>query len=133
MYSENLPSVFGFDKSIKLTRAQILEQIHPEDLSILEKAYTIALKSSIYKYECRIIKPDDSIAWIRAHGKIFFDENKEPIKMIGTVMDITDEKEGQEVLMKSEQKFRLLADSMPQFVWTSDAMGNLNYFNQSCL
>ncbi|PIF34110.1 hypothetical protein CLU81_4744 [Flavobacterium sp. 9] len=131
IYSENLPTVFGLDKAVKITRPQILNQIYPEDLPILEKAYTIALKSSIYKYECRIIKPDDSIAWIRAHGKIFFDENKAPIKMIGTVMDITDEKEGREILMKSEQKFRLLADSMPQFVWTSDALGNLNYFNQS--
>lgn len=28
-----------------------------------------------------------------------------------------------------EQKFRLLADSMPQFVWTGDSEGNLDYFN----
>jgi PAS domain S-box-containing protein len=131
IYSENLPAVFGLDKTVKVTRPQIISQIYPEDLPILEKAYKIALKSSIYKYECRIIKPDDSIAWIRAHGKIFFDESKVPVKMIGTVMNITDEKEGREILMKSEKKFRLLADSMPQFVWTSDAIGNLNYFNQS--
>jgi PAS domain-containing protein len=91
----------------------------------------MALQTSVYKYESRIIKPDNSIAWIRAHGKIFFDENNTPLKMIGTVMDITDEKNSQQILMKSEEKFRLLADSMPQQVWTSDALGNLNYFNKS--
>ena len=32
---------------------------------------------------------------------------------------------------KSEGIFRLLADSMPQFVWTSDSNGALNYFNQA--
>jgi two-component system, OmpR family, sensor histidine kinase VicK len=31
----------------------------------------------------------------------------------------------------SEEQFRLLANSMPQFVWTADAKGTLNYFNPS--
>jgi PAS domain S-box-containing protein len=34
-------------------------------------------------------------------------------------------------IKESEKKFRLLADSMPQHVWTSDPEGNLNYFNHS--
>lgn len=131
MYSENLPVLFGYKKNKKLTRPEILLQIHPDDLSILDKAYKAALKTSIYKYEARIIKPDNSIAWIKAHGKIFFAEDGEPIKMVGTIMDITDEKNSQQILMKSEEKFRLLADSMPQQIWTSDAMGNLNYFNRA--
>lgn len=131
IYSANLPGLFGFEKSKKVARAEILKQIHTDDLPTIEKAYKKALKTSIYKYEARIIKPDNSIAWIRVHGKMFFDELKKPVKMLGTVMDVTDEKNSQEVLRKSEQKFRLLADSMQQFVWTSDAMGNLNYFNQS--
>lgn len=131
IYSENLPFLFGRDKNEKVTRPDILAQIHPDDLSILEKAYEVALTTSIYKYESRIIKPDKSISWIKAHGKIFFDEEHQPIKMIGTIMDITDEKNSQEVLMKNEAKFRLLANSMPQHIWTSDALGNINYFNQS--
>ncbi|MEN2401180.1 PAS domain S-box protein [Flavobacterium sp. MC2016-06] len=131
IYSDNLLTIFGFEKEIKLTRAQIFNQMHPDDLHILDEAYKLALKTSIYKYESRIIKKDNSIAWIKAHGKIFFDENGIPIKMLGTVLDITDEKNLQQVLMKSEEKFRLLADSMPQHIWTSDPLGNLNYFNQS--
>ena len=131
IYSENLPALFGHKKNKKLTRPEILLQIYPDDLCILEKAYKIALKTSIYKYEARIIKPDNSIAWIKAHGKIFFAEDGDPIKMVGTIMDITDEKNSQQILMKSEEKFRLLADSMPQQIWTSDAMGNLNYFNRA--
>jgi PAS domain S-box-containing protein len=131
LYSENLPALFGHKKNKKLSRPDILHQIHPDDLSILEKAYKMALKTSIYKYEARIIKPDSSISWIKAHGKIFFDDHNEPTQMIGTIIDITDEKNSQQILMKSEEKFRLLADSMPQFIWTGDEMGNLNYFNKS--
>ncbi|KRD10256.1 PAS domain-containing sensor histidine kinase [Flavobacterium sp. Root901] len=131
IYSDNLPALFGLPKNIKISRPQVLSRIVPDDFDTILKAYQTALKTNIYKYEARIIKPDDSIAWIRVHGKIFFDELKNPVKMLGTVMDITDEKNRQDILMKSEKKFRVLADSMPQFVWTSDAMGNLDYFNQS--
>lgn len=131
IYSENLPKLFGHPKNKKILRSEILAQIHPEDKPILEKAYSLALQTSIYKYEARVILPDHSINWIKAHGKIFFDDNKEPVKMIGTIIDITDEKNRQQILMKSEQKFRLLADSMPQHIWTSDALGNLNYYNKS--
>ncbi|KQO22841.1 PAS domain-containing sensor histidine kinase [Flavobacterium sp. Leaf82] len=131
IYSENLATVFGYEKTTKLTRPEIRSKIYPDDIPIVEEAYNRALITSIYKYESRFIKPDNSIAWIRAHGKIFFDENKQPVKMLGTVMDITDEKNNQETLIKSEEKFRLLADSMPQHIWTSDPMGNLNYFNKS--
>lgn len=131
IYSDNLPKLFGLPENIKISRPQILSRVLEEDLEIIEKANIIALETSIYKYEVRITKSDNSIAWIRVHGKIFFDELKSPVKMLGTVMDITDEKNRQEILMKSEEKFRVLADSMPQFVWTSDAMGNVDYFNQS--
>ncbi|WP_276380362.1 PAS domain S-box protein [Flavobacterium sp. H4147] len=131
IYSENLPALFGFKKGQRLSRPQILEHIYLEDLAVIEKAYEEALKTHIYKYEARVIKDDGTPTWIRVHGKIFFDEMKNPVKMLGTVIDITDEKISQEILKKSEEKFRLLADSMPQFVWTSDAMGNLNYFSQS--
>ncbi|SHG27865.1 PAS domain-containing protein [Flavobacterium defluvii] len=131
IYSDNLPELFGLPKNIKITRQQVLQRVLQEDFGAIEKAYEIALKTNIYKYEVRVLKPDNTIAWIRVHGKIFFDELKNPIKMLGTVIDITDVKNREEILMKSEEKFRVLANSMPQFVWTSDAMGNLDYFNQS--
>ena len=39
--------------------------------------------------------------------------------------------EARQKIEKSEQKFRLLADSMLQHIWTSDINGNINYYNQS--
>ena len=47
--------------------------------------------------------------------------------------DITSQKQAERIIIESEQKFRLLADSMPQFVWTADTEGTLNYFNRSVL
>ena len=47
------------------------------------------------------------------------------------VNDVTEKVEARMKIEESEQKFRLLADSMPQHIWTADIEGNLNYFNRS--
>lgn len=131
IYTDNILAIFGFEENTKILHPDIRSRILPEDDHIVVEAYERALENGIYKYEARILKLDNSIGWIKVHGRIFFDENNIPVKMLGTVMDFTIEKNMQQVLMKSEKKFRLLADSMPQLIWTSDTLGNLNYFNET--
>jgi PAS domain S-box-containing protein len=48
-----------------------------------------------------------------------------------TVNDVTVKVEARIKIEENERKFRLLADSMPQHIWTADIDGNLNYFNKS--
>jgi len=131
IYSNNILEIFGFEKNTKISHQDIRKRIYAEDEQIVVSAMEEALATGIYKYEARIVKTDNSIGWIKVHGKVFFDDHNNPVKMLGTVMDSTIEKDIQQVLMKSEKKFRLLADSMPQLIWTSDTLGNLNYFNET--
>jgi PAS domain S-box-containing protein len=51
--------------------------------------------------------------------------------VMNTAAEVTDLVTTKQKIEESEKKFRLLADSMPQHIWTSDIRGNLNYFNQS--
>jgi len=51
--------------------------------------------------------------------------------IIATVNDVTEKVEARMKIEESQQKFRLLADSMAQHIWTADTEGNLNYYNQS--
>ena len=48
-----------------------------------------------------------------------------------TMSDITDVRVVEKNLQQSELKFRRLADFMPQKVWTADALGNIDYFNEN--
>ncbi|MFC5407788.1 PAS domain-containing protein [Larkinella bovis] len=51
---------------------------------------------------------------------------------VGAVMrDLRPELAAQKALEESRERFRLLADFMPQFVWAAEPTGKLNYFNQS--
>jgi PAS domain S-box-containing protein len=132
VHSESLAIIFGYSRSATLSHAQILSHINPEDLADkVDPAFIDAMQTSIYRYEARMVKLSGENAWVGSHGKIFFDDNGEPLKMIGTLIDITDERNRRDILMESEQKFRLLADSMPQLIWTANALGKLNYYNHA--
>ncbi|KQS31113.1 PAS domain-containing protein [Dyadobacter sp. Leaf189] len=132
IYSGRLATIFGYDESAVLTHAALRDHIHPEDRkAIVEKAFEAALETGSYYYEARVIHPDKSIHWIRTQGKILYKDNHVPHRMLGTMMDITDRKESELALKASEGKFRTLADSMPQLVWTADSEGYINYLNKS--
>lgn len=51
--------------------------------------------------------------------------------ILAVAFDVTAQLTASKKIEEREQKFRLLADSMPQLIWTGDTEGNLNYFNQS--
>ena len=51
--------------------------------------------------------------------------------ILAVAIDVTAQLTASKKIEEREQKFRLLADSIPQLIWTGDANGHLNYFNQS--
>lgn len=46
------------------------------------------------------------------------------------VLDVSDRKVAEEALRASEERFRNLADNVPEVIWTNDAAGRVNYFNK---
>ncbi|SEJ12731.1 hypothetical protein SAMN05216327_106220 [Dyadobacter sp. SG02] len=134
IYSGRMAVILGYAEDTILTHGEIRDRVHPEDRqAIVEKAFQTALETGTYYYEARIIHLDQSVHWIRTQGKVFFGDGHVPQRMLGTMMDITDRKESELALKTSEGKFRTLADSMPQFVWTASPQGNITYFNRSLL
>ncbi len=134
IYSGRMGVILGYDEHVVLTHSEMRDMVHPEDRhAIVEKAFKAALETGIYYYEARIVHRDQSVHWVRTQGKVFFGEGRVPQRMLGTMMDITDRKESELALKTSEGKFRTLADSMPQFVWTADPQGYITYFNRSLL
>ncbi|MEP0711735.1 MAG: PAS domain S-box protein, partial [Algoriphagus sp.] len=128
--SDRLREIFGFSGKALISHQQFLNCIHPKDLEIRNKALEKALIDGNLIYTSRVILPDEQIRWIETRGKVHFDSENKPIRVLGTVRDITAEKTSRQKLEESEQKFRLLADSLPQHIWTADVDGNVNYFNQ---
>jgi len=129
--SERYFEMLGYPPGMKLDHPQLSAHLYPDDVKVQEAAFENAFATGYLHYESRLIWNDGSIHWIERRGKVFYDHNKQVEKLLGTIRDITDERYYRQDLVDRERKFRLLADSMPQFVWTGRADGQLDYFNQS--
>ena len=114
IYSKRyLEIIGGYTKEVSLTHEQLLRHLHPDDMQIREKAFKEAMVSGYLQYEARVIWMDGSIHWIEGKGKVFYDAALQPEKMIGTLRDITTEKNQQAELEESEQRFRDLIMQSP--------------------
>lgn len=119
----------GIDLNVALSR--IIEADRQRVTDAIQTALNYE-SGGDYNIEYTILNPiDNQKRIVQAKGKAVFDESRTAFRFSGILQDITHQVLSGKNLRESEQKFRLLADSMPQFVWTSDPQGNLNYYNQS--
>ncbi len=84
-----------------------------------------------YTTELYIQRPDESLRHVISHPQPMYDGEGNVTGAMNVLIDITAPKESEEALRASEEKFRVLANSMPQFIWTANPEGILNYFSQS--
>lgn len=130
-YSPRYLEILGFEPGQHPTHEELISRIHPDDISKRDQANQRALEMGTLDYELRLVPAKNKLTWIRAKGKVTYDENGKPFKMAGGILDITNEKLSRQLIEESEERFRSLANSVPQHVWTTDAAGMVNYFNQS--
>ena len=84
--------------------------LHPEDrervLSRLEHTLDPA-SGGAQRLEHRIVRPSGAVRWISSHGRMMFDEKTgRPLRLIGTVLDITRQKKHDEELAAGARKPR---------------------------
>ncbi len=85
--------------------------IHPEDLSMVRRQIQAALQQEIpYYTEHRLVTPSGSVEWVEANGRVYRDESGQPVRMLGTVRNITERKQTEEALREMNMA---LAHAMP--------------------
>src|SRR6185312_14280573 len=118
IYSDSLAEIFGFDKEKHKGHIDLRKSIHEEDRdSVVVRAFDKAMRTGTIEYEARVVKPNDTIGWIRTEGKVFYDENKKPLKLIGTIRDITKEKHHQQKLQENEKRLNIVIDASELGMW----------------
>ncbi len=62
-----------------------------------------------------------------------WDERGNPVRLVGTTLDMTERKLTEEALKESEERFREFAEAVPQAVYELDGSGNIVFVNRSAL
>jgi PAS domain S-box-containing protein len=83
--------------------------------------------------EVQIKRPDGSWVTVIVNIRVLKNERGDITGAINCFVDITDRKRIQEEARKAGERFRFMAESMPQKIFTADAAGAVDYLNQQWL
>jgi PAS domain S-box-containing protein len=130
-WSERIEPLFGMKQGeFNGNYDTYLSLIHPEDLPDVQNAIENALadKGADYSLEHRIISSNGEISWLEGRGKVYRNIKGKPVRMVGTVVDITDRKCADEALRRSEARTRVLLDAVPDMIFEFKRDGTILQF-----
>ena len=137
-WSDRLEQIHGLEPgTFEGTLEAFQRLIHPADRDFVMAAISRAVAArSDYEIEFRIAWPNGSIHWMTGKGKIYCDDSGEPSRMMGVVTDATDWKcaeqelrEAEQRLRASELRWRTMAETLPNLVWTDLPDGQCDWLS----
>ena len=108
--------------------------VHPDDLSHLITEWRRAVETGHpYESEYRIRRADGVYRWFHVRSLPWRDTQGRIVRWYTLRTDIDDKKRVEEALRASEQNLRLIVDSIPGLVCTTNAAGEFQLFNRQIL
>lgn len=111
-----LDIVFGIDKNYDRSIEGWQSLIHPEWRSIMVDYLNneVIGKRENFNKEYKIINAyTNEDSWVHGLGEVIYNEKNEPLQLIGTIQDVTDQKNAEGKLRESEEKYRGLVEGSP--------------------
>jgi PAS domain S-box-containing protein len=134
--------LFGFDPAKGPVQLQAFrDRIHPEDRRPNVEAASRAIREKAdFEADFRVVLPDGLTRRVHSVGHPVIDNDGNVIELIGTHVDVTEQFAAKEALQnaydeikKSENRLRLVIDTIPTLVWRSGSGGRPEFFNQPTL
>ena len=136
-WSEECKNIYDAPHDLEVDYSFFSKHIHPEDADFAQQAISNAMKAEAdgnYDIQYRILRySDHATRWIRTKGKVYFNLNRQPERFIGTVLDITEEKQQEQELKNSVELFTSMADNVPAMIWMSGDDKFADFFNKTWL
>ena len=94
-WTDEMYRLFAIEpQSISVSNETLIEHTHEEDKEKVKNFITRSLENGFDVLDFRFVNPDNGIiVWFHARSKTFYDTAHKPQRMVGTVHDVTHEKE----------------------------------------
>lgn len=131
--SRNHDRLYGLDWQDTWNLDTFVNATHPDDraisLNTIQEAITPG-GDDTYAFDFRVRYPDQSIHWLSVVGQVLErDQQGQGILVRGSLIDITDRKQAENELRKSEEKYRNFIENTHEGVWAIDANANTVFVN----
>ncbi len=108
-WSEHVAPLFGVAPgTFDGTYAAYMDLLHPEDRERVAQLMERVLRgeSDDFEFEHRTAPREGATRWLAGRGRVYRDESGRPLRMAGTVVDVTDRKAAQDAVRRSEDQLR---------------------------
>ncbi|MGA7935956.1 MAG: PAS domain S-box protein, partial [Kovacikia sp.] len=107
-----------------------VKALHPDDQQRVFEEWQAALQNNReFILEYRYLHPDGTIVWVSGRAIALRDQAGQVSGFIGTVSDITERRQMELALRKSEARFQAFMQYSPIVAWLTAADGRLLYAN----
>ncbi|MBE9503608.1 MAG: PAS domain S-box protein [Proteobacteria bacterium] len=133
-WSDEQCRIFGFQPNgNEAACRRFVDSIHPDDKEKVLSAVDAAISNTApYQIECRIVRPTQEVRIILSQGEVIRDEDGQPEKMVGTFIDVTDQRLTEnEAVRESEAKWRSLTEYSPDHIILLDEEARIRYINHT--
>jgi PAS domain S-box-containing protein len=121
--SRRFANIFGFEEPV--SGEEYNKVLHPDDVMTRKKAHESAIENGRMHYEARIVWKDKSMHWVRVEGKVIYDKKENPIRILGTLIDITAQKSDKE----QQKKLITLVENGVDLMSILNLDGSNSYIN----
>lgn len=121
--SDELDAIFGTGTTYVRTAAGWLALVHPDDRDMMVRHLTDVVEGRRPRFdqEYRIRRANDSVErWLHGVGTVEVGPDGRPLRMIGTILDITERKLAEQARDEAYHRNRRLFESSPLPMWVFD-------------
>lgn len=124
-WSDEIYRIFGLSpQATAAGHEDFLAFVHTADREEVRAAVEQALeRQRPFSIAHRIVRRDGEERWVRQRGEVFRAADGTPLRMVGTVQDITEARRVTEALRSQQYWLETLLDAMPDFVCFKDGSG----------
>ncbi len=126
-WSDEVFRIYGLEPSTEPpSYAELQQYIHPDDWELFHHTVETAINSQkAYDLEHRIIQPNGRLIYVLAKGEMVYDNSGQLTHIIGTAIDITDNKIAEQNLQNLTDRLTLALKSAAIGIWEWDIPSNI--------
>src|ERR687894_139846 len=130
-WSDETCRIYGFEsQGFVPTLDQLMEMVHPDDRELVRKNIDAALyEGESYDFEHRIVRTDGEERVVHRQAEVVFDDEDEPLRMIGTVHDITERKQAEKAIEQLHHQNELILNSAGEGIYGLNRQGKTTFIN----